>query len=342
MSDQDIKVLILAGLPSEYGHTRQIIRGKNNIALEEVRSLLLSAEYEIELENKALPLSSLAAMVAQNGVVNSSQAMQYGIPNTGTSSHAIFPSQYAGNWSLASTLHTAASSMGLMPTDYGIPKNYMISSAAINVPNVTSSCQDMTPFTTNFGASQTMLTSGYMLNYNIGNGSCFSAPIPSYGYAPQTRGFMPQHDNGVHTPVSQQGFSQNNVSQQQDSFSQASNNSHSDGGYAKDNLGYPNFPNKGANYSDRNHGNMNDNNRPRNNDISSFNNPIVCQICEKPGHSASICYYRFGVEASTSIVKCQICKRLGHSAKTCRYRQQSNNSENSPISMVARNSINNF
>ncbi|PRQ21009.1 putative RNA-directed DNA polymerase [Rosa chinensis] len=68
MSDQDVKVLILAGLPSEYGHTRQIIRGKAHVDLEEVRSLLLSAESEFELEHKALPLSPFTAMHAQNGL----------------------------------------------------------------------------------------------------------------------------------------------------------------------------------------------------------------------------------------------------------------------------------
>ncbi|XP_040374246.1 uncharacterized protein LOC112197330 isoform X1 [Rosa chinensis] len=86
ISDHDVKGLILAGLPIEYGPTRQIIRGKNDIGMEEVRSLLLSAEYEIELKHNALSLSSLAAMIAQNSLANSSQSMQYGIPSTGTSS----------------------------------------------------------------------------------------------------------------------------------------------------------------------------------------------------------------------------------------------------------------
>ncbi|PRQ29319.1 putative gag-polypeptide of LTR copia-type [Rosa chinensis] len=45
MSDQHMKILFLAGLPSEYGHTRQIIRGKNNITMDEIRSLLLELEH---------------------------------------------------------------------------------------------------------------------------------------------------------------------------------------------------------------------------------------------------------------------------------------------------------
>ncbi|KAL6190326.1 hypothetical protein ACLB2K_036724 [Fragaria x ananassa] len=36
ISDQDVKALILVGLPNVYGHTRQIIRSKNNIDLEDV------------------------------------------------------------------------------------------------------------------------------------------------------------------------------------------------------------------------------------------------------------------------------------------------------------------
>ncbi|PRQ42768.1 putative tubby-like domain, gag-polypeptide of LTR copia-type [Rosa chinensis] len=84
-TDQDVKVLILAGLPSEYGHTRQIIRGKPNIDMEEVRSLLLSAEVEIELEHNSSPLLSLTALLAHSGILHNgnssfngaSQGMQW-------------------------------------------------------------------------------------------------------------------------------------------------------------------------------------------------------------------------------------------------------------------------
>nr|XP_011465568.1 PREDICTED: uncharacterized protein LOC101296574 [Fragaria vesca subsp. vesca] len=81
MNDQDAKFMILAGLPSEYGHTRQIIRGKSGMNMNEVRSLLLSAEYEIELKNKA-NLSSLSTMIAQCGsVCPASQNVQFSMPS---------------------------------------------------------------------------------------------------------------------------------------------------------------------------------------------------------------------------------------------------------------------
>ncbi|KAL6123882.1 hypothetical protein ACLB2K_076399 [Fragaria x ananassa] len=68
MNDQDVKNLIIAGLPIEYSHARQIIRGKKDIGMEEVRSLLLSAEFKIELKHKQSTLYSLTGMIAQNNM----------------------------------------------------------------------------------------------------------------------------------------------------------------------------------------------------------------------------------------------------------------------------------
>nr|XP_011468453.1 PREDICTED: uncharacterized protein LOC105352625 [Fragaria vesca subsp. vesca] len=59
INDQDAKILILAGLPIEYSHTRQIIRAKIDIGMEEVRSLLLYAEFELELKHKSCSFSPM-------------------------------------------------------------------------------------------------------------------------------------------------------------------------------------------------------------------------------------------------------------------------------------------
>ncbi|XP_040365489.1 uncharacterized protein LOC121050190 isoform X2 [Rosa chinensis] len=93
MNDQDVKFQILAGLPSEYGHTRQIIREQKAITMEEVRSLLLSAEFEIELKHSSLPLSPLTAVVSHNAssIVNGHLGAYEGLLQTGVSQAPYTP-----------------------------------------------------------------------------------------------------------------------------------------------------------------------------------------------------------------------------------------------------------
>ncbi|KAL6128630.1 hypothetical protein ACLB2K_071985 [Fragaria x ananassa] len=103
ISDQDVKLMILAGLPCEYSQTRQIIRSKNNIDLEDVRYLLLSAEAEIDFQNKAFALSSLSSMAGLNGSVNhSSQNAQFGMPGF-TQNQVLYNSSYTNECSISSS-----------------------------------------------------------------------------------------------------------------------------------------------------------------------------------------------------------------------------------------------
>ncbi|PRQ54145.1 putative RNA-directed DNA polymerase [Rosa chinensis] len=59
MTDEDIIVSILLGLPSAYTTMKTIIRAKHNpISIQELRSLLLIAEAEIEEANESISLPS--------------------------------------------------------------------------------------------------------------------------------------------------------------------------------------------------------------------------------------------------------------------------------------------
>lgn len=140
-SDEDITDFVLLGLPSEFATMKTIIRVKPNpISIQELRSLLLIAEAEVEETNKSvsaptsLSLSSLAAMLAQHNHVNSSQEVQHGISNAGTPSNGFFPSPYVGNFSVvSSSSHSASPNIGLMP---GVVNNAMVRNMpAVNLYN---------------------------------------------------------------------------------------------------------------------------------------------------------------------------------------------------------------
>ncbi|PRQ59150.1 putative transcription factor interactor and regulator CCHC(Zn) family [Rosa chinensis] len=134
MSDQDIKMLILAGLPNEYAHTRQIIRGKDHITMEEVRSLLLSAEFELELEQKGPPFSPMNAMVANNvGYVGTS-------PRFSSNEVACSVPNAPSGFIVATPGPIIASSTSYMPTgvtpQVGVfSNNAYVQSQANTVPN---------------------------------------------------------------------------------------------------------------------------------------------------------------------------------------------------------------
>ncbi|KAM5587239.1 hypothetical protein ABKV19_005928 [Rosa sericea] len=258
--DEDIVFLILNGLPVDFAAIKTIIRVRTTpISLSELRTMLLDVESDIVqesrsfapasmLEHKALPSSSLTAMIAQNILANSSQSMQYGIPRTWPSSQAIFPSHYTGYSSMTHSLQTATSNVGFLPnvtntnlipgipaydhyntssrasnvhhynapppsstTHFGIPHNSMISSSALSMPNAPPNCQDLLPFTTNVGVPQSVPNSGYMLHNNVGNENYFSSSAPSYGYAPQ---------NGSSTSYVQRSNLNHNGAQQHGNFSQ--------------------------------------------------------------------------------------------------------------------------
>ncbi|PRQ28561.1 putative RNA-directed DNA polymerase [Rosa chinensis] len=66
MTDEDIVVSVLLGLPSDYTTMKTIIRAKHNlISMQELRSLLLIAEVELEEVDKSISLPSNTEIVAQ-------------------------------------------------------------------------------------------------------------------------------------------------------------------------------------------------------------------------------------------------------------------------------------
>ncbi|PRQ50702.1 putative RNA-directed DNA polymerase [Rosa chinensis] len=69
IADEDVMILILKGLPSEFSIVRMMIKAKHApISMTELRTLLLAAESEIECETKmqSLSLTSMNAMVAKH------------------------------------------------------------------------------------------------------------------------------------------------------------------------------------------------------------------------------------------------------------------------------------
>jgi hypothetical protein len=46
---------------------------------------------------------------------------------------------------------------------------------------------------------------------------------------------------------------------------------------------------------------------------------VVCQICNKPFHTADKCFKR---------ISCQICRKTNHTADKCRFRNKNNTNEN--------------
>ncbi|PRQ49208.1 putative RNA-directed DNA polymerase [Rosa chinensis] len=284
MSDQDVKVLILAGLPSEYGHTRQIIRGKNNIDLEEVRSLLLSAESEIELENKSSPLIQLTALLSQ----------------------------------------TVAAASTTVPAQNDKP-NPLVQLTALLAQSVLGNTNAMQGMNCNNAAASTTTT----------HMNAYTGPVNS---ASQT-GFMVPPSNG--TPQSgflanNGGMQGNNTTQHSQGFSQNNGYNNNGGSYSDNQGSYPQFP------AQRNFSNNNNNNQRYsrgNNPNQNYNSPLICQICDKPGHGAWKCHQRNPQtqnDGSSSTIECQICKKPGHIAKTCKYRIPNNsNNHTGSSAMVA-------
>ncbi|XP_024164012.1 uncharacterized protein LOC112170994 [Rosa chinensis] len=73
MTNEDIIVSVLLGLPSDYTTMKTIIRAKHNpISMQELRSLLLIAEAEVEEVDKSISLPSNTEIVAQGDNVRGS------------------------------------------------------------------------------------------------------------------------------------------------------------------------------------------------------------------------------------------------------------------------------
>ncbi|PRQ40525.1 putative RNA-directed DNA polymerase [Rosa chinensis] len=238
MTNQDVKVLILAGLPSEYGHTRQIIRGKSNVDLEEVRSLLLSAECEIELENKSASLAPFAAkpaMLAQNGMFHNPN---YGM-NSGLMPSTDFGQPFGMQSILLSSLDNHGATQNSMSpcvnydmtnmhqysaspatTQYGFvtPQTTMTASTGFVVPP--TSVTSPTTFQHNFnlpnGSYQSMSSMGnntFIMNNNLGTEGSYNSMPSRFDFSHQSAGCLAQ--NGCNASVSygnqkQQAHTMNN------------------------------------------------------------------------------------------------------------------------------------
>ncbi|PRQ19705.1 putative transcription factor interactor and regulator CCHC(Zn) family [Rosa chinensis] len=60
------------------------------------------------------------------------------------------------------------------------------------------------------------------------------------------------------------------------------------------------------------------------NGYNGFRPRIVCQICEKPGHSAQTCWHLGKIQgygSSSSVPECQLCGLTGHTAAHCDQRE---------------------
>ncbi|XP_062005893.1 uncharacterized protein LOC133723077 isoform X1 [Rosa rugosa] len=233
MDDEDMVVSILHGLPSEFATIKAVIRIKtlsSPVSMRELRSLLLIAEDEIEQTVKSIyapasiPLSPLAAMAAQNNLVNSSQKMQYGISNAGAPPNAFFPSPYVGNCFVSSTSHTTAPIIGLMPS-------LSISNGAVNGAfNGTRQLQSQVHnvaygdgyFQHNGGFSQQQSSGGFQQNNALQS-------IGNLSYSGSKSQGQAQHDVKFSKGCSKSkgGVSQHNVS----SYHKSRNSNSGDGFY---------------------------------------------------------------------------------------------------------------
>jgi hypothetical protein len=89
MLDEDIIVTVLHGLPSKFATMKAIIRTKKSlVSLQELRSLLLIAEDEIELATKSTYFPSNLAMAAYSdpprGTIPSHLFTDSSLPSIGT------------------------------------------------------------------------------------------------------------------------------------------------------------------------------------------------------------------------------------------------------------------
>ncbi|PRQ21857.1 putative transcription factor interactor and regulator CCHC(Zn) family [Rosa chinensis] len=240
-------------------------------------------------------------------------------------------------------------------TQYGVftPQHTMIASTCFAIPPASATSpasfqHNFIPSSGNYQSMPFMGNDGFMMNNNMVNEGSYN-PMPFlFDVSHQTSGFIAQNGSNMSLPfshqqqhastmnncnynstphqnaiLSQQNFSHQTVQNDSSNNDYQQNgfiNSFADGGYSDDSTSYPNFPsNKGTNnYNNRSNKN---NGKPRTN--GNFINVIVCQICEKPGHSAYKCYYRNCQQqhgASSSSVVCQICDKIGHPASKCHLR----------------------
>ncbi|XP_062009327.1 uncharacterized protein LOC133725928 [Rosa rugosa] len=258
MSDEDMKTLILAGLPSEYAHTRQIIRGKNSITMEEVRCLLLSAEFEFEVEHKAHHLSPFTAMVAHNAITSGNLSLSYTQGSQFGVSPYNLPYVTSGvtRYSAYNMSPTCTSQVGYAPP----PTTMTSNSGFVNPPTISVGCSQYSA--QNFKGTFTHPSGSVAENGGLCSNFCSTnsgSNLSQQSYigleqlqsTPQfyRDSSHPQQLSGSPSP-NFSGFSQNNLTSPQQfgasshggNTSQSQNNngeySYGNGGYSYGNGGY--------------------------------------------------------------------------------------------------------
>lgn len=290
MADEDIQVSVLNGLPSAYVTIKTIIRTKKTlISMQELRSLLLIAEDEIEEAAKSTSLPNKTAMATyggtSGGIVSSDPLHDSCLPNSGkvhtsnmivrppvgTSSNAVYNSAY--------------------PTQY---KNNSAGAFQCGLNN------HFVPY---------FWFRGFTSGQKSGQRDRFSFHSPQFGRGSTDCGPL----NGFNAPhlfsgpnsfaVLNNSFGSSVSGVRNGSFGSTMavhrphNNSQAQGLCSQ------------VGYIDNPHG--------------AFFSPRTCQICYTSGHVALRCSQRSAprqVVASGSSFQCQICLKTGHTAAECLHR----------------------
>ncbi|XP_040375361.1 uncharacterized protein LOC112202138 [Rosa chinensis] len=223
ISDQEVKSLILAGLPCEYGHTRQIIREKNPISMEELRSLLLSAEFELELKHKTHPVTPLTTVVANNSSMSfpDSHFSSFVIPSTTVPQRGKNHIDY-NNTSTCHVPVVAKSSISALTSTHTSPVTQIActpqSAILSNNVNIATAYMSNTMASNgNFGM-QSMPNNGCMIDFVStpsgllipNSGSNFVTPYTSTGATQQLGDFHHSHATYAQPQVNSNGRIQYN------------------------------------------------------------------------------------------------------------------------------------
>lgn len=335
MSDDDMKTLILAGLPIEYGPTRQIIRGEKDIGMEEMRSLLLSAEYEIELKHKASSLSHYVNMIARNGMFSSDN--HNGMMPSGNAYSTEMQQNGLGVFAVPYN----CSVVPLLDAHYSNAYSGSSSLSAYNVSssNAISQIGYVTTMATNPGFINTYTSSAsssFLPSHVSQRNSAFAQPA---GLTSQNGGRI-QNGGGLQVPYGGAISQLHNGCQSQRSCLTQQNADHSQGfGHQTANVCFSSSGYQGIssqNYTEDNNNSYHNNNnnirnilKPRNSQQQQDKSSslVVCQICDNPGHSAYNCHHRnFQPQdtTSSSSSKRQISQKPGQSAMNfyCNKRQE--------------------
>ncbi|CAN6725999.1 unnamed protein product [Malus baccata var. baccata] len=272
VSDNDIMIDGLVGLPKEYGVIRTVILAReSSLTLKEFRAQLLGVEREIDGEINVLS-QMLSAMYVQGSTSSSNSAAS----SSNAQSHSHIPGNTEGT--------ITAVPYGVSPP---IKDHYFPSS--LPLPNFQQ------PF------------------YSVPSQPFYSSP-QSQPFSPSPLGFFPDQSYGygfVSTPSTSNISGAQSIGEIQFGPRGSNGNQHRGNNYRNNNS----F--KGRGYGSDN---------SRQNHISSWSGNTInrttvvieCQICNKRGHTAAICYHWNNSSSNSGfVVECQICGKMGHSALDC-------------------------